>query len=339
MKTKFLKERVFSISLILSLFLFSCENGVVIDSASKLEDLEKQEVSIYNGDNKDEDIISYSANVKSYYSHDKKGIDSELTQEYRMSLKLIDSQLYTRIDVPGNQFSDLRNRSIVTSPTETIVFFEDTDEVEARIPIESTSNDFLGINNRLPILGRLDLNSITTEAKRLSFDVEDVTPGILTVSLPSSAFEQTGGVYNDYTQDVLSYKLSFDTEENTLASTEMIVAESDGTIMTVNTYDLFHEDENGELIKTGRYTAVHNNLNMEISIDDADIETYETLDDIPEISKDEIATLVEEGSISEADVEPWLGDPTDPNFTEIFIELYEDVELNTLEDSLFRVGL
>ena len=67
-----------------------------------------------------------------------------------------------------------------------------------------------------------------------------------------------------------------------------------------------------------------------------DIEYFDSLDEIPELSQDEYDQLVDAGNAVTIENFP-LGDPSDPSSTETIIELYDDIEINVIDDSVFKL--
>ena len=66
------------------------------------------------------------------------------------------------------------------------------------------------------------------------------------------------------------------------------------------------------------------------------MEYFDSLESIPEISKEEYEQLVEEGNAEIIEELP-LGDPSDPSSVETIIELYQDIQINVADDSVFKL--
>ena len=333
-----MKKLLFPFMTLLFMTAASCSmTGSSTDSPA--DEFRDTAVSIYNGDREADEVYSYAADVTSYYSHDRKAIDMEVRQEYRLSLKMINGALYTRLDFSGESFPDQRSRSIISSPEEQVLIYPDSNEVLERYPVPLTTEDplFSGASARLPMMGRVDIGALRDTASRLSFDINDTTPGLLTLSYPR---DYIPGM-TDGSEDIISCKVSFDTVGETLSSTEMVVAESDGSIRTVTTYPLFTESETGEEgpIEIGTLTIDKNDFGEWIDTSDSMTAEYETVEDIPLISGKELKKKTADGEFTSEDADIWLGDPGDPNYTETYLDLYENIELNTIDDSLFRIVL
>lgn len=327
------------LSLSLVLLMFACGNlstNSKDDITAKFDD---REVSIYTGEssNASREIESYQANVKTFYSNNRIGVDMEPQQEYRLSMKVIDGQVYSRIDFDSETFPDQRSRSIVSNDKESILFYSETGQVESRFPVDQTEERFLLDSDKLSALGRIDIDFVLSEAKRLAFDINDETPGALMVNVPASAFKAQSNGYG-FESSVVSCKLNFDTDKSVLVSSTMEVVESDGTTIGVETHPLYQE-ENGVIVKVGQVQVVDNKPSEELYEDDSVIEEYESVEDIPEITDEELAQLQESGEVSLEETDILLGDQSSADFQEVFVDLYDDVEVNTLSDSLFKMAL
>lgn len=331
------KIKVLLVSSLLLLF-FACGN-INSNSNELIEELNEREVSIYTGQSSGDskEIESYQANVKSYYSNNRTGVDMEPQQEYRLSMKVIGDRVYSRLDFESENFPDQRARSIVSNDNEAVVMFSDNGDIEARFPVDKSSDRQLLDNSKLSSLGRVDIDNILKEAKRLSFDIQDDTPGALMVNIPASTFQSQTNGYG-FESKVVSCKLNFDTEKDILHSTEMELIESDGTSIEIETHPLYKEQD-GLMVKVGQVQVINNKPNIDMSDLESVVQEYESIEDIPEISEEELTALQESGEVSLEETELLLGDPSNPDFQETFVELYEDVEVNTLSDSIFKIVL
>lgn len=66
------------------------------------------------------------------------------------------------------------------------------------------------------------------------------------------------------------------------------------------------------------------------------VEYFESIDDIPEISEQEYNSLLESETTEK--VESLLfGNPADLSYEETIVEVYNNMEINTIEDSLFKI--
>lgn len=71
---------------------------------------------------------------------------------------------------------------------------------------------------------------------------------------------------------------------------------------------------------------------------DPDTPVYESPDDVPTLTQEEFEQMQSEGVINEIPAIRF-GNPADLSYTETVIELYQDMEINTVSDQLFRLLL
>lgn len=108
----------------------------------------------------------------------------------------------------------------------------------------------------------------------------------------------------------------------------------DGTTVTTNTYPMYQEIEDIP-IKIGSVTVI-NSKAKEFLPGFENIEYFESIDDIPEISEQEYNSLLESETTEK--VESLLfGNPADLSYEETIVEVYNNIEINTIEDSLFKI--
>lgn len=303
--------------------------------SSIIDQIEAMEVSIYREGDVTESMDSFSARVKTYYSHDRKGIFLEQQQDYRLSLKIINGELFSRFDFSGEDFSDMRSRSILTGSEETVCLLSETGSIENRYPLFSDNKRFsLYTNEGIPFNGRLPLDEIKSNATRLSFDIDESTPGIMNINYPAEYLPSALSAGN-YTESYTSYKISLDIVQEIMISSELKTIDSEGIEVTSTIYPVYQK-EGDDFIQIGSVTEVFTDFPYSLDVDDSVVKSYESVEDIPLVSEEELERMVEEGTVFPGDTEIWLGDLSDSDFMETFIEIYEDVQINTLQDSLFR---
>lgn len=81
-----------------------------------------------------------------------------------------------------------------------------------------------------------------------------------------------------------------------------------------------------------------NDFPYEIDTSDYMLPIVESEDDIPEVTEEELAEMVKDGG-EVYEFEQILGDPSNPDYTEVIVKTYDDIEINTLEDEYFRIPL
>lgn len=66
------------------------------------------------------------------------------------------------------------------------------------------------------------------------------------------------------------------------------------------------------------------------------VEYFNSIDEIPEISDEELEALAELGEIEEVENMKY-GNPADLSYQETIIEMYNDIEINNLDEDLFKI--
>ncbi len=133
----------------------------------------------------------------------------------------------------------------------------------------------------------------------------------------------------------LSTNISYDTANELMETVETVTEIEDGSIVTVVTCPVYEELENGQIIKIGQYSIIDTKSPVRYEGLE-DLEYFDSLDSIPEMSAKEYKKLKKAGNITEVE-DFQLGDPSDPSSIETIVELYEDITINTVDDSAFKL--
>ncbi|MFW6363746.1 MAG: hypothetical protein ACOC0D_07880, partial [Spirochaeta sp.] len=96
-----------------------CSNPIE-DVSPQGWDNEGDKVSIYNGDSPANGVYSYQANVQTFYSNNRTGIMMDPVDEFRLSMRIIDGEVYSRIDFEAYAFPDGMARTVVSNSTEMV---------------------------------------------------------------------------------------------------------------------------------------------------------------------------------------------------------------------------
>ena len=120
-----------------------------------------------------------------------------------------------------------------------------------------------------------------------------------------------------------------------METVETVTEMEDGSIVTITTCPVYEEVEDGLIIKIGQYSIIDTKSDVRYEGLE-DIEYFDSLDEIPELSQDEYDQLVDAGNAVTIENFP-LGNPADPSSTETIIELYDDIEINVIDDSVFKL--
>ncbi len=134
-----------------------------------------------------------------------------------------------------------------------------------------------------------------------------------------------------------TFKLFFDTAAGTIAGTESVEVEADGTHVT-REQTFIYEDRDGVPVPVGNVLEVKNDEPYTIDVSDSMLTEITDPESIPEIDPAEAAALGQSADALRI-TDPIIGDPSDPDYTESYITVYEEVVTNSLEDSYFRIAM
>ncbi len=264
--------------------------------------------------------------------NNRKQTSLKKSNKYRLSLKKINGVQYSRIDMDSDHNGGIA-RSVITNDKECIIFNTNTEEIECRIPVDS-SFDALSFMNSENGLSRINLDKIKADAKRLSLDVtEEEDSKSICVSLPSDLFNS-----NESLTKRLSTKVMFDTINETLNEVEIVTIDDEGIKVTTTSNPVYEITDDGTPVKIGMITVIDKNNPNRIEGFPDDYPVYNSYDDIPDITHEEAEKMLKAGT---AFVEKNItfGDPADMSSVETIVEKYNSVEINKIDDSLFRLAL
>lgn len=274
-----------------------------------------------------EEIESFKAEVNVYTMNSRYDTGADLTGSHRLYTKKINGQTYTRVD--SEEQSTRSFKSCVTNGVEAVFFDTNSDTVDFRIPVEIEQTKDLALFMDMAVLGRLNLSLIRNEAKRLAFSLnENPEQGALTVQLPSKYFSRPG-------QQRVSTKAVFDMENETLNHIKTVTHLENGVTETTISAPLYQLHE-GNLIKIGQVTQVEVNNPNRIPGFDSRTPIYHSPEEVPEIGQAELDQLTREGKATRTD-RIIFGDPADQSYTLTIIEEYSDIEINNVDNSVFRM--
>jgi len=313
---------------LLAIFLlFSCKENNNTQSELDPESAFNEPVYI-TWIEKKEELESYKADVDVFAMNSRTDTGALQVDSYSMSIKKINGKTYTRIDVQGSEQNN-RPHSVVSDGNEMIIFNPITSVVDFRMNITNPIPQELDFFSNESMLSKVNLSLIRSEANRLSFNIlEDSGTGGLSLELPSRLFPQNNG------ENRISTKAIFDVSKELLNNVEVVTYLEDGTKRTATSYPIYQE-KNNTYIKTGTVHIIEYNVPYRVSgLEGAEI--YNSPDDYPKISKQEYDRLAKEGHAFPAG-EMLFGDPSDLSYTETIIEKYRNVEINTIQNGVFKV--
>jgi outer membrane lipoprotein-sorting protein len=325
MKRTALKVFLLIVNLLVIFVLFSChdtnavkpEPDAILTNPVHITWIDKQE-----------EMESYRADVDVFAMNSRTDTGAVQVDSYSMSIKKINGRTYTRIDAQENDQTE-RPRSIVSDGAEMVMFNPKTSDIDFRIGAASSIPRELDFFSNEAMLSKVNLSFIRSEARRLSFNLlENSSTGGLSLELPSHLFPQNNG------ERRISTKAVFDVSKELLNNVEVVTYLEDGTKRTATSYPIYQE-YNNTYIKTGTVHIIEYSVPYRVSgIEGAKI--YNSPDDYPTISKQEYEQLAKKG-LAFPSGKMFFGDPADLGYTETIIEMYRNVEINTVQNSAFKV--
>lgn len=313
-----------------TIVLVGCSNAAEQSTGEQLFKANPTTIT-WSEDDGSKGITSFQTDVEVYSMNNRKDTSLKMTGKYSMAVKLIDNVQYTRIDMDAD--STGTKRSIITNGSELIVCNAETNEVLTRMPMsdDATSNLRLLSDKNLGF-GSVDMATVRSEAARLAFDVAEEADGALfTLSLPASYLPKNEG------EKFLSSKISYDTNNETVNNEETVSVLDDGSKVT-STLCPVYEEYDGEQVKVGTILTIDTVVPEPVGVMEDTSDTYESLDDIPEISADDLKKMQNTGSVFENNTMTF-GNPADLSSTETVVERYADVTINNTDDSVFKLLL
>ena len=326
MKRK-ISKTFFIVAIASTFILGSCKN----DSQNSVPQLFEENPATVTWDTSKTDCIdTFAATVSVYEDSNRRTGGAKLREQYKMAVKTLADKQYVRFDFPAKE--KVAAKTVLSNGTDTIIVDTKTNQIEKKI--SASEADFKLINDLGYIitqqnLSKIDLSRIKNEAVKLALDMtESKSDKVLSVSLPSKYFSTDK-------EKRLSTKVCYDTTNELMETVETVTEMEDGSIVTVTTCPVYEEVEDGLIIKIGQYSIIDKKSDIRYEGLE-DIEYFESLDDIPELSQDEYEQLADAGNAVTIENFP-LGDPSDPSSTETIIELYDNIEINVIDDSIFKL--
>lgn len=326
MKKNLFKSFVLGI-MFASLFCISCKKEIQ-DSVPIL--FEENPATITWDSSKSDSIDTFSANVSVYGDSNRRTGGAKLQSKYKMFVKLVEDKQYVRLDYPATD--NITAKSVLTDGVNTLLVDTTTNSIEQKIVASPTDlklmNDFGFIISQQP-LSKISLSRIKNEVAKLALDTsEDKSKSVFSVELPSKYF-------SDDKETRLSTKISYDSTNELMETIETVTEREDGAIVTVTTCPVYEEVENGQIIKIGQYSIIE--TKSEVRYEGLeDLEYFNSIDSIPEMSISDYEALVEAGNAVKIEEFP-LGNPADPSSIETIVELYDNIQINVIDDSVFKL--
>lgn len=310
-----------------SIFCISCKKEI---QSSVPQIFEENPATITWNPSKTDSIDTFAATVSVYEDSNRRTGGAKLQSKYKMAVKTVADKQYVRLDFPASD--NYAAKTVLTNGIDTLLVDTATNTIEQKITASEADlkliND-LGYITSQQTLSKIDLSRVKSEAAKLALDMsENKSEGVFSVELPSKYF-------SDDKETRLSTKVSYDSVNELMETVETVTEKEDGSIVTVTTCPVYEEVEDGQIVKIGQYSII--DTKSEIRFEGLeDLEYFDSLDSIPEMSTSDYEQLVEDGNAVTIEEFP-LGDPSDPSSVETIIELYDDIEINVIDDSVFKL--
>lgn len=318
--------------LLISGFFLSCTVGQ--DPASAKESFVVEHVpAIISQPSQSGEIESFQAEVKIYSSIDRKPSSAHLVSQYRLATKIIDGTIYTRMDFPEDQEHTIAARTVVSNGKDLVLLDSASGKVEYRLPVPEQAADLIQNTSQRPttLFQKINVTQLRETFKDLQWDMESNEGRTRwVVNFPLQILSRFNAVPG---QQIKSFKLYLDEANGTVAGSEQVMVQEDGTIITTKNTTIYTEKD-GVPIPIGMVEDSHYDLPYTIDTSDSAVGPYNE-DTAPEISPEKARELIENGQAIE--INAMTGDPSNPDYTEQTITLYDSIELNTAPDILFKV--
>lgn len=311
-------------------FITGCGDTIHEKQGSGLEQFMEGPVTITWKGDMTEGVQSFQTNVQVYSMNNRTDTYAALNNTYRLSMSTIREKILTRIDFDFD--SDIPFRSVISDGDEAVIFNPSTDEIGYRLAINDSQTPLNRIFGRQNIFSRVNLSLIRQEARRLSLDMHEENEdggNILLIELPPALIPQNG------LDRIISSRIAFDIDRETLLETEVVMEREDG-VMVTTTVTPVYEESNGVPVKIGQVTVIDSKDPNLVEDIDPDMPVYNSPDDIPELSAEEFAQMQAEGNIHEISGMTF-GDPADASYVETIYEVYQNIEINSTPEQLFRL--
>jgi hypothetical protein len=168
--------------------------------------------------------------------------------------------------------------------------------------------------NGRSLCARIDVASLKQNMRSLGYDVTDevtaesenvvcfTASGTLLPKNPISGHTTT------------AFKMLLDADIGTLAGSELVETQSDGTVVTT-TVTKYYQEEDGVMIPVGEKTVINHDLPGTIEVNDSGYPGITDVAALPQLTQSEFDSMKAEGQAYEVP-EAVAGDPTSPDYTE-----------------------
>jgi hypothetical protein len=188
-------------------------------------------------------------------------------------------------------------------------------------------------NGRRLLLGRIDLDRMRDELVKNSFDVSEDQANHRIIAVAPQSMILT---LNNAGQKILSARVVFDTHDKTLAGTEITTLDTQNNLITTIQAPMY-QIENGEPVMVGTVTDIRHSFNRRLNVSDRRLPVVTDPASIPKVSQADLERRIQSGA-KVYHFDPLVGDPADPDYTDTYVERYETLKLNRVDDGRFTVS-
>jgi len=348
MKLRFIKV----IILFVLYLIFGCSNPAIFSEKEQkrgepTKDKNDEEIKIEFKEIKEGGIISYQAEVTEYTYNTRIAGSIRITPTYKLSIKESNSNMNVRIDYPKEYDSAGIAKSIFANKNDVIIMNTLTKEIIIKFQREDMNFNSV-LSNSNPFFGKVNVEKIVEEIENYSQSVEgvfyniidDETSDIVTVEIPSEdetmriIKENMNG--SDDKISSISGKIFLDKEKDVLVGNEMAIIKEDGTKEKIaTTYN--YKEYKGEQILVEEKVEIHTDYPYTIDTSDSILPRVDNQESIPVITEEELKRIKEnDGMVCE--FEQIVGDPSDPDNTQVYVRKYNNIKINIVNDNYFIPG-
>lgn len=276
---------------------------------------------------------SFQADVEVYSSSNRDLKGFKLTQKYRLSTKSLDGVVFTRIDFDPAFTGTGRARSVISNGREIVLFDPTTLEVQQRMAIPAETQDLVSRIPARAMPGHIDTAALRATAKRLSLDLYE-DPGTHAMVLRTIPGADQSKLR------ITSPAILLDTSTDTIVGSQATVTDSSGNTVSMEQHYIY-QPEGDQLVTVGEVDTV-TSTPAQPAVTTGDPAAMDqtpvvnSADDIPAITDSEQADMESQG-YTLAETEPFIGDPNNAGSTQTIVKEFDDVQVNTLDERLFRL--
>lgn len=274
------------------------------------------------------EITSFQAEVKTFEEHNRRPGSKKETGNYRLSMKIIDGDLYSRMDFPADEKGVAR--VVIGSPDEIVIYDDATKRIEYRAKNPNEEAEDLSLRT---LFAKADIAEMYDNLKRLQYRIsEDPENGLERFETPSALLSDLA--YGS--ESVLSNSVLFDIKLGAPVEFDSVKIDEEGTTLRT-VQNIQYREIDGVPVKVGETMTLSYDFPYTIDVSDRILPSVGTDQTIPQISLEELAALEEQGARIFYHNE-MAGDPADPDYSITTTTVYGEVVLNAATDSLFRVA-